>query len=679
MAKAKKNTVNNTINIKSLPVQCHVGASKFVNDDWGTIAFSIPRNQIQNKFADPELRYNFIYFLFGYENSKEVVYVGQAKKRNSGESVLARLREHDDSTTEKYRDKWEWIIAVTNKNDAWGLDDLNALEHAFYNEIPADQNLNGNNPNSGGADYDAYVDKISQIKSLITAIGFSIFSDEETTEKIQVTSEVNEFTIVEDLQNGMARIPEIVTPQKVVKSMVDMLPAEVWNSHTTFLDPACKGGEYLREIYDRLMETEILQSEFPDEFERSNHILSKQIYGIALSQVSLERTAKKLRGFDHNIRVIPNYIDKLKGFNMGSRPDGSQNNIQDILNKDYRKEMKIDVVIGNPPYQENDNGDGTSASAIYHRFIEMAINLSNNLVTLVVPSRWMSDLPRGINRQWLEDFRQRKDFKYLVDYQDSKDAFVGVNIAGGVCYFAIEKDFSGITHRIYKNGDTIDEWDAPLCINGDTIIRDKIKAEIAQKFRCSQTIDKYMSSKTPFQKERGTQVPFDTSWIMYSDIKDEENTIKYFTKQSLLGYGYISPELVEKGAEMVHLPKILLQTSAPTDGNVLNKPIYAGVNSTCASSWLVLCDKALLKNEIECMNCIKYIKSKTLRFLVSCVKSTQHSTKEVYKLVPIQDFTSTSDIDWSKSVDEIDQQLYKKYGLTQEEIDYIEKTIKPME
>lgn len=253
MAKVKKSNVNSTINIKSLPVQCHIGASKFVNDDWGTIAFSIPRNQIQNKFADMELRYNFIYFLFGYENSKEVVYVGQAKKRNDGESVLARLRKHDKSTTEKYRDKWEWIIAVTNKDDAWGLDDLNALEHAFYNEIPAEQNLNGNNPNSGGADYEAYIDKINQIKSLITAIGFNIFSDEETAEKIQVTSEVNEYTIVEDLQNGMARIPEIVTPQKVVKAMVDMLPKAVWNSQTKFLDPACKGGEYLREIYDRLL------------------------------------------------------------------------------------------------------------------------------------------------------------------------------------------------------------------------------------------------------------------------------------------------------------------------------------------------------------------------------------------------------------------------------------------
>lgn len=350
MAKATKEKAN-TINIKSEPVQAHIGSQKWSDDDWSTIAFLIDRREIQHRFADPELRYNCIYFLIGYGTDKELVYVGQAKKRNNGESVLARLREHDDSTTEKYRDQWQWIVVVTNKNDAWSLDDLNALEHAFYAEIPADQNLNGNNPNSGGADYDKYVDKIQQIKSLVTAIGFEVFADIPDKEQLQITSVTNEYSIVEDLQNGMARIPEIVTPDKVVKAMVDMLPADVWNSKTTFLDPACKGGEYLREIYDRLMECELLQSEFPDEIERSNHILSKQLYGIALSQVSLERTAKKLRGFDNNIRIIPNYIEILKGAvkptKQGKSDDaGRQLSIQDILNKEFGKTMKFDAVIG---------------------------------------------------------------------------------------------------------------------------------------------------------------------------------------------------------------------------------------------------------------------------------------------------------------------------------------------
>lgn len=292
MAKAKKDNANNTINIKSLPIQCHIGASKFVNDDWGTIAFSFPRTDLSLKFIDKELRYNSIYFLFGYEDGHEVAYVGQASKRADGESALARLRQHDKSTTEPYRDKWNWVIVVTNKDDTWGPTELDALESIFIGEVPKENNLNGRAQNNAGADISLYGDKVTQIKALITTIGFKLFDDIPEKESIQVTSVVNDYSIVEDLQNGMARIPEIVTPDKVVKAMVDMLPAEVWNSKTRFLDPACKGGEYLREIYDRLMENETMQSEFENPIERSNHILKNQIYGIALSQVSLERTTK---------------------------------------------------------------------------------------------------------------------------------------------------------------------------------------------------------------------------------------------------------------------------------------------------------------------------------------------------------------------------------------------------
>ena len=339
MASRASKQKDNTINIHSYPVQMHVGSQKFINDDWGTMAYIIDRREIQNKFADPELRYNCIYFLFGYENNMEMCYVGQAKIRNDGESVLARLREHDKSTTEKYCDVWDWAVVVTNKNGSWTLDDLNALEHAFYAEIPVEQNLNGNNPNAGGADFDNYIDKIEQIKALVTTIGFSIFAKKIQTENIQVISETNEFSIVEDLQNGMAHIPEIVTPHKVVKAMVDMLPADVWNDKTVFLDPACKGGEYLREIYDRLMENEVMQSKYPNNIERSNHILSEQLYGIALSQVSLERATKKLMGFGMNIRVIPNYIEILKAKFVGDWSEEDRQRFQE-QKRTYETVMK---------------------------------------------------------------------------------------------------------------------------------------------------------------------------------------------------------------------------------------------------------------------------------------------------------------------------------------------------
>ncbi len=130
-----------------------------------------------------------------------------------------------------------------------------------------------------------------------------------------------------------------------------MIPTELFNSKTTFLDLACKGGEYLREIYDRLMETENLIAEYNDPIERSNHILSKQLYGIALSDVSFERATKNLKGYSHNIRVIPNYIGYIK-----DKSAEAKDKFKELIAKEFRGQMKFDVVIGNPPYQEVNNG-----------------------------------------------------------------------------------------------------------------------------------------------------------------------------------------------------------------------------------------------------------------------------------------------------------------------------------
>ena len=676
MARAKKQNVNNTINIKSLPVQCHIGASKFVNDDWGTMAFSIPRNQIQNKFADPELRYNFIYFLFGYENSKEVVYVGQAKKRNNGESVLKRLREHDDSKTEKYRDKWIWIVAVTNKNDAWGLDDLNALEHAFYNEIPTDQNLNGNNPNSGGADYEAYTDKISQIKSLITAVGFSIFSDEETTEKIQVTSETNEYSIVEDLHNGMARIPEIVTPQKVVKAMVDMLPQEVWNSKTKFLDLACKGGEYLREVYDRLMETEILQSEFPNAIERSNHILKNQIYGIALSQVSLERTTKKLLGEDRNIRVIPDYINKLKGNNMGSRPDGSQQNIMDILNKEFGKNMKFDVVIGNPPYQEtNGGGNGASAGTLYDKFIFNAIDIANLCVTMITKNNWISsDTLKETRNKMVQAGLYRID-----NYPNVGDIFKGINVA--VSMFNIIMGYTGETlYNEYKNNVLTSSYTANLknlpYIPSSEFECSIVKKVLHAKGKCFNT---HIIAKIPFGIETNGKLGStgNAPYIDENNVKtDFYNVGIMYMDGKQPYYSYTNKDYIPKNKELISYYKIVCGQQLNKNANTITNIRGVLPDNVCSGSFSILYYDTNMDNA---NNAYKYVCSKFFRLLTYCmVDNMCRVTPARFILVPDQDFTSNSDIDWSKSIADIDQQLYKKYNLTEEEIAYIEQTIKPM-
>lgn len=300
----------------------------------------------------------------------------------------------------------------------------------------------------------------------------------------------------------MARIPEIVTPQKVVKTMVDMLPAEVWNSKTKLLDPACKGGEYLREVYDRLMETEILQSEFPNAIERSNHILKNQIYGIALSQVSLERTTKKLLGEDRNIRVIPNYISKLKGIDMGSRPDGSQQNIMDILNKEFGKDMKFDVVIGNPPYQETNGGGGNSdgGKAIYQHFVNKAIEISDNFVCMITKNSWYRTRDTGGNK----GFDKMKDnllakgmLTTIVDFPKYHEIFKGIGCA--VSYFVADKNKSSKQYEFITIIDNKEESRFVAdCTNLKDVLRGQELTSIANKVFNDQNMSKYTFAKLAF-------------------------------------------------------------------------------------------------------------------------------------------------------------------------------------
>ena len=193
MAKrAKKEIEESTINIKYAPMNVTGDtAFKCLNDDWGVVAFDIRRTQLEDsgiQFGDKELQHNCIYFLIGRVGLKEMVYVGQAKKRNGGGSVLQRLREHAKSQTEPYREIWTRAIVVTGKEDTWGPTELNALEHIFYSEIPSENNLNGNDPNAGLEKLDQFSEKIKQIELYLAILRVGIFSGTDDSQRVTVQS-----------------------------------------------------------------------------------------------------------------------------------------------------------------------------------------------------------------------------------------------------------------------------------------------------------------------------------------------------------------------------------------------------------------------------------------------------------------------------------------------------------
>lgn len=334
--------------------------------------------------------------------------------------------------------------------------------------------------------------------------------------------------------------------------------------------------------------------------------------------------------------------------------------------------MVIDVTIGNPPYSIENN------KALYTLFVDLSIRVSN-LVSLIIPSRWMTEVPKGVSISWIDKMKHL-NYERIVDFEQADCIFENIQLRGGILYFLYNSSFNSRTLRSFISDKYSVTWVSSLAGIEDYIIRDKYKGDILQKVYKTykskpQTLSYYMTSTTPFQNERGIDAKFSTNWSGLKEKSSEYFNIKCYTHALGSGYGYTSLSDIQKGLELINVPKIMIPVSTPVNSRIISEPMLCEAGAICVSSWIILYGDDILSTDLQCTNCIKYIKTKLVRFIVSIVCSAQHVTKESFRFVPVQDFSIDSDINWDTNIKNINNQLYEKYSLTLSDISYIESLI----
>lgn len=527
---------------------------------------------------------------------------------------------------------------------------------------------------------------------------------------------------------------EVFTPPELTNTMLDLVAdrwaaanagASIWaDPNVTFLDPFTKSGVFLREITRRLVSG--LEPSIPDLNERVDHILTRQIYGIGITRLTsllarrslycskdangtysivksftttdgnvwFERTEHTWEGGKPEVQVHPTSGEEMvvysgrrcrycgAGEGDYGRGEDLETHAYAFIHTDDIKvrtgevfggEMQFDVIIGNPPYQLSDGGFGTSAAPIYQKFVEQAKALEPRFLSLVIPSRWFS------GGKGLDDFRESmladQRLRSLDDYLNASDVFDGIGLKGGVCYFVWDRDHPGdcrvTTHA--PSGETstanrplLEEGlDVFIRFNeGLSILRKVVSVESGQDRQlvlgASQRFDALVSSRKPFALDTTFRA---RTTKRAGDVKVYQNG----------GVGYTPRNGITTGTELIDAWKVYIGYAAPGTGNkdtyphrILPTPFLGEPGSISSETYLCI---GPFDSQDEAESALSYLSCRLTRFLILLHKPSQHVTKKVYTFVPKQQ--------WTKKWTDVD--LYTKYGLTTDEIDFIESIVRPME
>ncbi|QAY73519.1 restriction endonuclease [Agromyces protaetiae] len=528
---------------------------------------------------------------------------------------------------------------------------------------------------------------------------------------------------------------EVFTPPELANQMLDTLEkawaesnggASIWSDpNVTFLDPFTKSGVFLREITARL--TERLADAIPDLQERVDHILTKQVFGIGITQLTallarrsvycskdatgshsiaksfdrdwgniwFERTEHTWVGRKRVFRVHPTTgrevsvelrgTGKCKYCGAGGEYDRAEvlethayafihtDDINARINELFGAELQFDVIIGNPPYQLGDGGFGTSAAPIYQEFVEQAKALDPRFLSMIIPSRWFA------GGKGLDDFRESMltddRLRSIDDYLSASDVFPGVGLKGGVCHFLWNRDHPGDS-RVSTH---FAGWEDSVAVRpllepgADVFIRFNEGLSILKKVMAVERRDETSLSlpeQKRFERLVSSRKPFGLETTFKGKVTAADGDLRVFQNG---GIGHIPRVDVPSGVQYIDKWKLFAGYAAPGTGNkdsyphrIIGTPFLGEPGEISSETYLCI---GPFESKPEAQSALSYISCRLTRLLILLHKPSQHVTRKVYAFVPTQDWTK----EWT------DEELYAKYGLSEDEIAFVEKLVRPMD
>jgi site-specific DNA-methyltransferase (adenine-specific) len=483
---------------------------------------------------------------------------------------------------------------------------------------------------------------------------------------------------------------EVFTPPRVVNAILDLLPESVWSDKSLrWLDPGSKTGVFPREIARRLMIG--LAEAIPDEEERLRHIHTEMVFAIAITDTTAKMSRRSLycskdatstASATHfgstggNVwygRVEHSFDKKGRCTECGGTKEqlekpGRDNFAYAFIHAAGRKSvsrefaMKFDVIVGNPPYQM-DAADGNRTMPIYNSFMDEAKKLNPRYVAFVIPSRWIAG---GLG---LDDFRSTmlsdKRLRTIVDFPNAEDVFpvVGKSIKGGVLYFLWDRDRPGSCNVVLRRGqEQVGPHERNLS-EYDIFVRDSRALGILKKVLACD--EKSIIDMLAADKEFGMT----SNWPDFRPKARSGDIDFYYNIKGSRKTGGIARSKVPKSDHLIDHWKVLVPQAGSDGGQklpdvVLGTTMIASPPSVCTQTYLFF----YVKKKSEAESVQTYVRTRFFRFLVSLRKITQHATRSTYTWVPQQ----TWDRSWT------DAELYKKYGITKDEQEYIEAMVKEM-